>query len=121
MFKLLQVFTLFFGVFVSLCFYNGIRFRYSLNNAVLRTLLTALEDTRWADGFSESKFSEILTGMSMEQVTSILGEPLRKTCLIECEWVYSWQKDSIASFDWRSVHFDSQGRVDSKRRDFFID
>lgn len=35
-------------------------------------------DTRYASGFSERKFAEIRAGMSMDEVTTLLGEPCHK-------------------------------------------
>ena len=106
---------------IGICGYNALRFRYGVSDAVARTLLSILEDTRWASDFSEEKFSDIVVGMTKDQVTMLLGKPLRETCTAGCEWVYTWQADPTASFDWRSIHFDDWGRVDMKRREFFID
>jgi hypothetical protein len=106
---------------IIFCCYNALRFHYGIEDAILRTLLFVLEDTRWVDGFSEEKFSEITVGMTKDEVNGLLGKPLRETCITGCEWVYSWQADPTASFDWRSIHFDDFGRVESKRREFFID
>ena len=75
----------------------------------------------WRLRFSEENFSAITVGMTKDEVNGLLGKPLRETCITGCEWVYSWQADPTASFDWRSIHFDDFGRVESKRREFFID
>lgn len=118
---LLRAFLLLACTLAVFCTYSALRFHYGISDAIARTLLVVLEDTRWAGDFSEEKFSKVSSGMTKNEVITLLGKPLRETCTSGCEWVYSWQAEPTASFDWRSVHFDEFGRVDSKRREFFID
>ncbi len=107
-------------IFISLWSYNTYRFQYGISDALYRTLLAPLESTYWANGFSEKKFTSIKQGMTEKEVFEILGNPLRKTCVRECEWIYSWQRDPTSSFDWRSIYF-NKGLVQRIDRRFFID
>lgn len=101
--------------------FNAVRYHYGTGNALARAIAWPLESTRWADGFSEDNFDRVKIGMREADVISIVGEPLRKTCSEWCELVYTWQTDSTADFDWRSVEVGKDGRVERIRRDFFID
>lgn len=103
--------------------FNMYRFGYGIKDGFFRTLLTPMEGTVWAEGFSEEAFDKIIIGMTTEQVFSILGEPLEKDtdCLKLCFWSYSWQDTQTADFDQRLVVFNSQNQVIEKRKSFFID
>jgi outer membrane protein assembly factor BamE (lipoprotein component of BamABCDE complex) len=79
------------------------------------------EDTKWASGFSEEKFEKIHPGMSEQEVLSLMGEPLRKSCFSICEWVYTWQKTGVDDFDRRDVIFNQTGTVESTRHEFYVD
>ena len=101
--------------------YNQLVFQYRFQDALIRTLLLPFIDTTWAPSYNESKFTKIKLGMNKELVLSLLGEPLRESCLDLCEWVYSWPKDPTASFDRRVVYFNSKGEVAEIVKDVFID
>ncbi len=101
---------------------NMNRFLYDFSEATYRSLFFLLEDTIWSHGFSEDRFSKLRIGMNEQQVRSLLGEPLRKTCgENSCEWVYSWQKTGNSSFDRRDVIFNVDGHVVRIRHEFYID
>jgi hypothetical protein len=108
-----------FGVTMTV---NKIRFQYDWENAFWRTLMTPFTGTVWALGFSEEGFAEIRIGMSYDEVAKILGEPLRKNCGDKgCGWIYSNQDTGTADYDRRGITFDTTGRVDGLRHEFYID
>ena len=71
-------------------------------------------DTRYAHGFSEQKFAQVRTGMSMEDVVSLLGEPYHNSPGRNyVRWSYTQDgKCSWADWAWlgREVIF-QDGRV----------
>jgi outer membrane protein assembly factor BamE (lipoprotein component of BamABCDE complex) len=107
--------------FVSSTLINAIRYRYSLTDALLRTIFFIFEDTRWAKDYTEEGFDRLTIGMTTEEATQILGEPLRKNCSNTCVWVYTWQQASTLDFDQRSLVFDENMRLKEKIRGYFID
>ena len=107
--------------FLAFAGYVHFHFRYGAADTIVRTLLFPFFATNYAAGFSEAKFALVKAGMSREQVTSIVGEPLRETCMTNCEWVYSWQLDPTASFDRRSIYFSREGFVLRTVKDVFLD
>ena len=110
------------GILLILIFYNMFHFKYDYSEAIYRTIFCVIEDTIWANGFSEEKFSKLGIGMNEHQVYLLLGNPLRKTCgPTECEWVYSWQKTGNSSFDRRDVIFNLEGNIIRIRHEFYID
>lgn len=122
----LRVFTTFVvfvaSVILVSIWFNMNRFHYSFTNAAYRTILFVIEDTVWQDGFSEDQFSKLYIGMNEQDVYSLLGNPLRKTCgQANCEWIYSWQRTGNSSFDRRDVIFNLKGRVTKIRHEFYID
>ena len=121
----LRIFTIFVALVLSVVLFslrfNMSRFHYSFTEAAYRTILFAIEDTVWQTGFSESQFSKLYIGMDEQEVYSLLGNPLRKTCdNTNCEWIYTWQRTSNSSFDRREVIFNIEGRVTKIRHEFFI-
>ena len=98
------------------------RFHYNFTEAACRTILFFIEDTVWSDEFSEYKFSKLHIGMNEQDVISLLGKPLRKTCGQQnCEWIYAWQKTGNSSFDRRDVIFNLEGHITRIRHEFYID
>lgn len=110
------------GIFGLGVVFNAVRFGYGPDDAFWRTLMVPFEGTVWAPGFSEAAFSKLRLGMPSSEVTSLLGEPLRKDCgEDECFWIYTWQDTQTADFDQRWVIFDLSDRVQEVRKSFFID
>ena len=86
-------------------------------------------DTKWSDGFTDSKFSSVRVGMSSAEVQTILGEPvLRHTASSgEDVWHYAYGNRHDKSGVWadcdyteRAVLF-ADGKVSSIRRSFYFD
>ena len=102
--------------------YNIIYFQYDLKNATRRVLLYPLEETKWIPGFSETKFSQIRTGMNEKEVLHLLGKPLifgDKSSSYSYYWAYTWYiDDNDGAYDHRIVYFDTNGRVSDVERSF---
>ena len=86
------------------------------------------EDTLYAVGYSDLKFSQITCGSSHENVLKALGEPLWKNKLkvssdlrVDETWGYSKQKDSTANFKQRLIEYDPSGRVVRFTCDYYVD
>jgi len=107
---------------ISPVIYNMVRYRYCPMDAFLRTIIRE-NNTIWAPGFSESKYSSIRTGMTKEQIIKILGEPVRKwdRDYPDGAWSYSWQKEGDDIFDRRDITFSRDGQVTGVYREFYMD
>ena len=81
-----------------------------------------LEETKWIPGFSETKFSQIRTGMNEKEVLHLLGKPLifgDKSSSYSYYWAYTWYiDDNDGAYDHRIVYFDTNGRVSDVERSF---
>ena len=120
--RFLRVFFVCMSLFGLATLLNAARFEYGPEDAFWRTLMTAFEGTIWAPGFSEAAFSKLEIGMKTDQVTALLGDPLRKDCgELRCIWIYTWQDTQTADFDQRWVIFGPAERVEEVRKSFFID
>lgn len=80
--------------------------------------------TRYAIGFSESKFDQIVAGMTTDQVELILGKPLSKFPWIDRGTGYEYWSYSISplgfGYEIRAVLFQEE-RVKEKRREYTDD
>jgi hypothetical protein len=102
---------------------NKVRFYYGWQDALWRTLLAPFEDTVWAPDFSVANFEMVRLKMDESEVSSLLGQPLRKDCDKngECFWVYSWQASGTDDFDQRWISFNREGKVIELIKSFYID
>lgn len=114
---------LFIALFMGMIIVNKSRFFYGWEDAFFRTLLAPFEETVWATNFSVESFEMARLTMGGEEISRLLGEPLRKDCGDngECIWIYSWQATGTDDFDQRWVVFNSEGKVSELRKSFFID
>jgi hypothetical protein len=107
------------------------------------------EDTKFAPGYSEFGLSSIKLGMTGEEVSQILGVPLRKDFLTDSihntvtrswfingtestyidpptldgpqRWWYSLQSDDTKNYKVRVLDFDSANRVIKNTQDYYVD
>lgn len=97
--------------------YIKVKYHYDVGNAVLRTLFPPDKEVVWAEGFTESEFSLVVTGMSKQQVIGLVGEPLVRWYNVETSndavWSYAYcaPSDTRGNYDARNIHFDSNGAV----------
>ncbi len=86
-------------------------------------------DTKWSDGFTDSKFSSVRVGLSSAEVQGILGEPvLRHTASSgEDVWHYAYGNRRDKSGVWADCDYTERvvlfadGKVSSIRRSFYFD
>ena len=86
-------------------------------------------NTKWSDGFTDSKFSSVRVGMSSAEVQAILGEPvLRHTASSgEDVWHYAYGNRRDKSGVWADCDYTERvvlfadGKVSSIRRSFYFD
>lgn len=91
-------------------------------------LVYPLEGTKWSPGFSEERFDQVKFGMTLDQVTKLLGQPLSLERWEEEEIVlrYSWWDQSSCrfcngTFHKREINLNSEGYVSRIARVFDID
>lgn len=79
-------------------------------------------DTEFARGYSEAAFARIRTGMSMAEVESLLGRPLREyTSYVGTKvWNYSLSPGDT-NYRARTLLFDGRERVDRVLHEFYVD
>ena len=119
---LIFVFVLFCGLSVG-SLKNMHKYGYGVNDAFWRVVWAIDEGTIWAENFSEEKFKKVKVGMTMEQVVSLLGQPLNSSerCENGCSWSYTKQDSGSSDYDQRRIFFDKNRLVIEVRKTFFID
>lgn len=102
---------------------NMYTFGYDVSDAFWRVVWAIDEGTIWAENFSEENFDRIKTGMTSNEVLSLLGEPLNslERCEAECYWYYTKQDAGTSDFDQRLVVLNQSKKVIEIRKGFFID
>lgn len=111
--------------FVANIVFNMARFYYSFSDALARTLLAPIEGTVWPEGFSESAFANLKIGMTMDDVRSLVGKPMKEACYETeagpgCTWNYTVH-EIVEHYDRRRVDFDANNHVESIEHEFYID
>jgi hypothetical protein len=84
--------------------------------------------TRFAPGFSETRFSKIRQGMTQPDVQRLLGEPLRKwpwslwgPSRSDEFWDYSLPASNVWNYHRRAVIFDPEQKVFLVDRSYYCD
>ena len=105
--------------------YNSIRYKM---NPIAAALIPFSDGTEWSPNYSYWKFTKIKTGMTTNDVLSILGPSLAVTRYQDqTQWHYTRGKDggvmsgSEYSTHFRIIHFNTNGVVTSKIYDFYFD
>ena len=73
------------------------------------------DTTQYASEFTEKKFSEVKSGMSMNAVQALLGTPIRRGA---GWWDYT---QSGGSYHVRRIYFSHEGKVIRKKAYYYID
>jgi hypothetical protein len=86
-------------------------------------LIHSFEDTVYAEGYSEQRFSTISNGMSTNQVETIIGAPISKNSWIDGGDVELWRyTESPSDGDyWRRWVFFRNGKVYRIDSRFWVD
>jgi hypothetical protein len=76
-------------------------------------LIHGFEDTVYADGYSEQRFTTISIGMTTNQVQAIMGAPIRKNSWVDGGDIELWRySDSPGDGNcWRRWVFFKNGKV----------
>lgn len=87
-------------------------------------VLFAGEDkTQFAPNYSEDHFFEIRRGMSKDDVTALLGEPLEKNMIDGGSYVEVWRYTHApqkTNYWFRLVLFDKDGKVTATEAKYFV-
>ena len=86
-----------------------------------KRILFNTDDSKYSEGYSNSKFLKIENGMSMKQVLNIIGEPIRAD-KSDSEYICFWYSMSLNSTHYRrrNIIFDKDIviKVDSE---YYVD
>ena len=114
------------AVILSLVFSSWFAFRtgYSFEDTWKSVLTTALGEcgTRYASGFSDTKFSKVRIGMSRDEVLALLGEPLERWYEDNPErlWHYTLDAGKL-TYHRRWIWFGTNGTVTGVARKLYWD
>lgn len=109
---------------------NMYAYNLRLDEAIGLSIFDAIAgNTKWAPGYSLSKFRTLEPGMASLEVIAIMGDPLAKAdwYFDQPTWFYSTGADggtmsnSSYSSHVRAVHFDNSNRVTSVTCDYYND
>ena len=76
--------------------------------------------TIYAPGFSEARFKRVAVGMTVRELTELMGEPVKKWEVADHEvWCYAWGAPDDDY--WHRSAVISAGRVTGVHRFYFLD